>query len=273
VEAPALYIREGDAYVPTILTQGGWDPRNANGAAVLALIGQVLDGVPTLVPMTVSRFTADLARPVPIGMPMYVDHEVMREGKKIQIVELRMRAADGTEHVRVTVLRLREADVSSSGVVPPSTTDEQPAAGLRRPEELVSLQKQARDAGAEGGGAGMIGAFDMRRVRRPDRPGMFWWLRLEADVVAGEATRPTARMTFAFDFANLIGIEPQIAAVTLINPDVSAHVLRAPRGEWVAVTGDTRFEPAMGRGMSVATLSDHDGVFATATTSCLIQPR
>jgi hypothetical protein len=224
--------------------------------------------------MTMSRFTTDLVRPVPIGTPLRIDHEVVREGKKIQVVEQRLRSGDDVEHARTTVLRLRDEDVSAHPSVPPSTTDERPAADLPRPEGLKSLRQLALEAGGEGPGAGMIGAIDMRRVRRQDRDtGMFWWLRLDADVVAGEPTNPSARMTFAFDFANLIGIEPKISDVTLINPDVSAHVLRAPRGEWICVTGDTRFEPALGRGVSVATLSDLDGPFAVATTSQLVQPR
>jgi hypothetical protein len=271
VEAPALFIRDGDAYVATILTQGGWDPANANGGAVLALLGQYFDSVPTLVPMTISRFTADLVRPVRIGAPMQLTHEVVREGKKIQVVELRLRTGgdDGVDHARITVLRLRDEDLSGHDAVPASTTDERPADALARPEELRSLRDQSG-----GTGAGMLQAVDMRRVRRHDRDtGVYWWLRLDTDVVAGEPVTPTARMTFAFDFANLIGIEPKIGSVTLINPDVTAHVLRAPRGEWVAVTGDTRFEAAIGRGVSIATLSDLDGPFAVATTSQLIQPR
>ena len=30
-----MYVRDGDAYVGTILTQGGWDPAQANGGTVL----------------------------------------------------------------------------------------------------------------------------------------------------------------------------------------------------------------------------------------------
>ncbi len=34
----------------------------------------------------------------------------------------------------------------------------------------------------------------------------------------------------------------------MINPDVTAHFLRHPTSEWVAITGDTRFNPSLGRG-------------------------
>jgi hypothetical protein len=61
--------------------------------------------------------------------------------------------------------------------------------------------------------------------------------------------------------------------VSMINPDVTAHFLRHPASEWIAITGDTRFNPQLGRGLSMAQLSDIDGVFAVATTSQLVQPR
>ena len=40
----------------------------------------------------------------------------------------------------------------------------------------------------------------------------------------------------------------------------------------LAIVGDTRFEHAVGRGISHATLSDRQGVFAAATASQLVQP-
>src|SRR3546814_5862955 len=55
MEAPSLYVRDGDGFVGTGLTQGSWDPGAANGGAVLALLGQCLDEVPSLVPMSLAR--------------------------------------------------------------------------------------------------------------------------------------------------------------------------------------------------------------------------
>ena len=87
------------------------------------------------------------------------------------------------------------------------------------------------------------------------------------------AGRPVVAAGRGFDYANLIGMDDHPAAVTMINPDVTAHVLRPPTGEWIAITGDTRFNPTLGRGVSTAELSDADGVFAVASTSQLVQPR
>src|SRR3546814_11658394 len=121
MESLPLYVRDGDGFVGTVLTQGSWDPGAANGGAVLALLGQCLDEVPSLVPMSLARLTADLVRPVPIGRRLHVVPTIRREGKKIQVVELPRLDGD-VEHVRVTALRLRGAALSSPEGVAASTT-------------------------------------------------------------------------------------------------------------------------------------------------------
>jgi hypothetical protein len=266
VEERALFVRDGDAFVGTILVQGGWDPDAANGGSVLSLLGHCLEDVPSLVPMTVSRFTADLMRPVPIGRRLHVVPKVLRDGKKIQLVQLQLLVDDVT-HVHATVLRLRDADVSGTPM-PAGTTEHRPADALVRPEHATSVRDRSARL------PGFLRAVDMRRaamVGGGSHSGC--WVRLEVPVVAGEPVRPTSRLTFGFDYANLIGVDDPPPTVTMINPDVTAHVLRAPTGEWIAITGDTRFNPAMGRGVSSATLSDDGGIFAVASLSQLLQPR
>jgi hypothetical protein len=263
VEAPALFIRDDDAYVGTMLTQGGWDPHVANGGTVLALLGHCLDEVPTLVPMTLSRFTADLHRPVPVGRPLHVVPTIIREGKKIQVVQLQL-LSDEVEHVRVTALRLRDAEVDRG---PTSSTDARPGDALVPPEQSRDLRELTPEV------PGFLHAIDMRRAHTVDGTGVGAWLKLDAEVVAGCPVSPTARLAVVIDFANLIGLGDHPTRHTMINPDVTAHILRHPVSEWVAITGDTRVNVQLGRGLSTAELSDTDGVFATASTSQLIQPR
>ena len=106
---------------------------------------------------------------------------------------------------------------------------------------------------------GFLHAIDLWRAPRRDGKGSGYWARLDTPVVAGEPQRSSAFITFAFDCANVMGIENPMANVTMINPDVTAHVLRPPADEWVAVTGETFVQPAMGRSMTVATYSDSRG--------------
>ena len=123
-----------------------------------------------------------------------------------------------------------------------------------------------------GDGPGMMRAVDLRRAALRGSDAYGFWMRLRVPVVAGEPLRPTALQTVAVDFANCIGVALDPSAATTINPDVSGQFLRVPTGEWLAIVGDTRFDHRAGRGISAATLSDRDGVFAVATTSQLVQP-
>ncbi len=264
MEDRALFVADGDAYVATNLAQGGWDPRSANGGVVLALLGQCLEDVPTLVPMTVGRFTADIVRPVPLGRRLNVRSTVVREGKKIQVVQMEVQV-DGTEHVRATALRLRDADLVGPDL-PVSTSEERPADGLEPPERSLSY----RDLHTHS--PGFLQAVDMRRARHADGS-VGCWFRLEVPVVAGQPVQPTARIVVGFDFANLIGVAVRPSAATMINPDVTAHVLRAPVDDWIAITGETRFNSSLGRGLTSAVLSDREGLFAVVSMCQLVQPR
>jgi hypothetical protein len=256
-----LYLRDGDGFVGTILTQGSWDPDAQNGAVVLALLGHCLEDVPTLTPMVLARLTVDLVRPVPIGRRLVVRPTIEREGKKIQLVRLEL-LVDDVVHVWATALRLRVLDVSDVAHVL-GTTPIEAGRSLPPPDQCVRTHRAP-------GSPGFVEAIEMRRV-----PGRGLWVRLAVPVVAGEAIRATSRLTVGFDFAQLINadLEHATAAMTLINPDVTAHVLRPPAGDWTAVTGATSFEAALGRGVSSATLADERGVFAVASTSQLLQPR
>jgi hypothetical protein len=267
MEAKGMFVRDGEAFVGTVLTQGGWDRRHMNGAAVLALLGHCLDDVPTLVPMTLTRLTVDLARPVPVGRPLRVVPDVLREGKKLQLVQLRV-VVDDVEHTWATALRLRAADLSEVPGIPESTTATSSGDALLRPRaEVVSM----RDV--HPGRPGFLDAIDLWRTPRRDGRGYGYWARLDTPVVAGEVLRASSRITFAFDCANLVGIDQPLDAVTMINPDVTAHVLRPPVDEWIAITGETLVHPAMGRSMTVASFSDGDGLFAQASLSQLVQPQ
>src|SRR4051812_34931518 len=108
----ALYERDGSCFVATELTRGGWDPRHVNGATLLALLGHCLDDVATLTPMALARFTVDLARPVPVGERLEAVSEVVRQGKKLQVVQRLL--VDGNEHTRSPALRLRIEDMSAA---------------------------------------------------------------------------------------------------------------------------------------------------------------
>ena len=103
----ALYTRDGDAFVGTACTGSAWDEATQSGGAVLALLGHVLEDVPTLVPMSMTRLTVDIVRPVPVGEPLHIATEILREGKKIQLIDLTMTAGE-TVTTQARALRIRD---------------------------------------------------------------------------------------------------------------------------------------------------------------------
>lgn len=262
-EAESFYVAERGGYVGTILSQGAWDPGSQTGVAVLALLGHVLEDVPTLVPMSLARIGVDLVRPVPIGKRLAIAVNTVREGKKLQVVDLVVTEGD-TEHVRARVLRLRDADLRDVPGMPPSSTDEDPAAALPPADSVPRLVHPQ--------GPAMMRAVDLRRVAAGSEGRWAYWLRLTVPVVAGEPIRPTSIQTVGVDFTNCIGSDIDPSVATTINPDVTGQFLRQPVGEWIGITGDTRFDHGVARGFSVATLSDAHGVFAAALSSQLVQP-
>jgi hypothetical protein len=264
----ALYLPDGDGYVATERTQGAWNRDAQNGGAILSLLGHRLEDVPTLAPMEISRLTFDLIRPAPIGPRLDVHTRVVREGKKIQLVEIVLAVGD-VEHVRGQALRLRVEDITDRPRLPGSTTDDDPVDELARPEDLEPMLSSHVD-----GGPGFLRGIELRRAHRggdPDGP-FGYWVRLRGSVIAGLPVRPTSRLAMAIDFANTIGVFVEPASASTINPDVSAHVLRLAEGEWIGIVGETRFRHESGRGISTATLSDLRGPVAFASTSQIVQP-
>ena len=262
-EERALYVRDGDAFVATSCTKNSWHPNAQSGGAVLALLGHALEDVPVPTPSSLSRLSVDIVRPVPIGERLWIDQEVSRQGRLIQVVDATVRSSD-TVFVRSRALRIRDEELASASLPTPTTDDAAVLAALPRPEALT-------DAADFPGVAGfLVHGAELRRSTDPDAPG-FAWLRLRVPVVAGEDVRTTSRVALPMDCVNLIGMQGLPAGVTAINPDASGHVMRPPAGEWVGLVGDTRFAGAVGHGFSMALLVDADGVFGVASTTQVVQ--
>jgi hypothetical protein len=264
-EEQALYIRDGDAFVGTRCTKGPWHD-GQSGGAVLALLGHVLEDVPTLPSMSLTRLTVDIVRPVPVGERLFVEAEVLREGKKIQVVDLALRAGD-TVTTRARALRIRDRDVRPPKGLPFSTDLANPSAQLPPPEDLEGVDHRPGTPEFLRYGA------ELRRTRQPLNGVHAIWCRLRVPVVAGEPVRATSRAALPLDLGNMIGVDLDPARASSINPDVSGHLCRAPVGEWIALTGHTYYSHAVGHGVSMATMSDAEGVFGVTSTSQLLDPR
>jgi acyl dehydratase len=263
----SLFVRDGEGFVGTECTGSAWDPSTQSGGAVLALLGHVLEDVPTLVPMSLTRLTVDIVRPVPVGQRLDIGAEIVREGKKIQLVDLVVTAGDVVT-TRARALRVRDRDVAGLPGMATSTTDVNPTVSIPPPEAVPAVEPPP-------------GMCDFLRlgaeVRRTDEAvgGVHVaWCRFRVPVIDGEPIRATSRAALPLDVVNMLGVrdlDPRVASS--INPDVSGHLSRAPVDEWVALTGNTHYDHGVGHGVSMAVLSDSAGAFGVTSTSQLLDPR
>jgi hypothetical protein len=242
----ALFVPDGNRFVPTHYCQGPWDPGAQFGGAPAALLATLVDETPSLVPMQIARLTTDLMRPVPLT-PLTPELHVVREGKKIQVVEASL-YADGVEVTRATALRIRRAAVEADGLPdgqfanPPPTepraVEEDPFTSEDPPGSRLAMEYLFEGVG---------GYYA--------QPG---WMRLRLDVIAGERSRPVARLAYVADTASGVG-HVRTVAVSWINADVAINVIREPVSDWLSLEGRS-WIGRTGSGQVQATMSDTEGV-------------
>jgi len=260
---PFLYRREGERFIPSPLTGGPWDPGAQAGSATTALLAWAVEQVPTLAPLRTVRYTFDLLRPAPMRA-LAVRTEVVREGKRIQVVETGL--YDGDVCVACCrALRMRR------GSAAPAVAEDPALPPVLAPPPPGELKWQEAERSFEL--PGIMGAYEARTTVASDPA---WptttWLRLHAGVVEGTATPGVVSLAAAADFVSNSANHAGPESWTMINADVSVDVVREPSSAWLAVEVRTSFAPD-GIGHSVGRIHDESGFVATAMTMGLVEPR
>lgn len=255
----AAFVDRGKGKVTaTRLAAGPWSDQACHGGAPGALVTRAAEAVPTLVPMEVARVTCELIRPVPIG-PLDVSAEVAREGKKIQLVDVRVQAG-GVDVVRARVLKFRVADQPELKAL---HAFEQRIPGF---DEGMSEESRVPDRFAS--------LFTLRTVRgsfREAGPAAMWF-RLDGELVATETASPFMHAVAAADFTNGISTPIPFDRWTFLNGDLTVNFARRPVGKVILV--DARTLPGgSGRAVAQSRLGDEAGWFGFATQSLLLERR
>ena len=255
-------------FQPSPLSGGPWDPKFQHGGAVSGLLARSLDRMPAPVPMRIARLTIEMFRGVPLT-PLRVETRVLRAGKRIQSLEANL--FDGaTQVARATALRMRRdtalADIASEAPLGPEVP--------RRPDKILSLATARRFADGVIPIPGFVRSVELSSFQTSVREGMpaTVWARLLCRVVEGEDPSPTVRLATLVDFASGTGSPLDYTRWSSINPDLSIHVLREPRTEWIAIHGTTNFGDD-GTGQSSATIYDEEGLVARVQACLLLDRR
>lgn len=250
-----------NVYESTELANAGWYEEGQHGGAIAALIaGHVERHVPTLTTMQVNRLTVEIFRVIPL-VPLRIETDVVRQGKRIQTVQARVHDPAGTLMSIATIQRLRTDDIPLPEDAPP------PPLEFPRPDDLES---RSTDAWGVGESAKVmfhraaleikeiIGGFDSRG------PGAMW-ARLTTPIVAGTELSPLQRAVAIADFCN--GISRGLGRGWLfMNPDLTVHLSRYPEAEWIALSATSAYG-RLGRGIATGTLWDTTGYLGRSTQS------
>jgi hypothetical protein len=257
----ALFLPDGDRFVPTELARGPWSPDALHGGPPAALLARALERAEGGDAVQVTRLTVELLRPVPFA-PLAVQARVTRPGRKVQLVEAALASGDAVV-ARATALRIRRSDL----VLPPGLDAPAPPPGpaAGAPTRLAW-------------GAAGLPAFHSHAVEHRfvtggfDRPGAATdWIRLRVPLVAGEPASPLVRVAAAADFGNGISwVLDRQDGWRFINPDLTVYLHRLPAGEWVCLEALTRVEPH-GIGFAESRLWDERGLLGRALQSLLVE--
>jgi hypothetical protein len=240
----AVYEVRDDWVYATELSRGPWDPGAQHGGGPAAMLMREFerldDGGADL---AIGRVTYELLRPVPLG-PLRISASVVRPGRRVQLLEGSMWAAD-VEVVRARALRVARAGVAAG---PAQRLSPGPDGG------------RVVDFPFSEGTLFPIDAMDIRFVSGTfvDPGPSQAWFRLKVPLVAGEEPSGYQRLAAAADFPNGIATELGWASWLFINPDLTIHVEREPIGEWIGLDASMRVS-ADGCGQSEAVLFDETG--------------
>jgi hypothetical protein len=259
---------EDGLYASTELTRGPWDPGAQHAGPPAALIGREIerlgggrlggDGPPA----QVGRITFELVRSVPIA-PLRLSAEVVRAGRRVEMVEATLADEAGEPLIRARGWRLRTAEVTFEP--PPQETPRTPPG----PEE--------GDAGEffhTGYDVGYHTAMDYRFVSGAfmEAGAATVWLRMAVPLLPHEEPSPLQRVLAAADSGNGVSAALDWRRYLFINVDLSVHLHRLPEGEWVCLQAITQPE-RNGVGISDTALFDRRGPIGRAAQTLLVDER
>ena len=266
--ADAFYALDGERIVPSELTRGPWDPGAQHAGPPSALLARALEGCEPREGMRIARVTVEILAPIPIA-PLAVSAQVVRPGRSVELLEASLEDGNG-ELMRARGWRVAAGDVTADWErkePPPGREDAEALEFF--PENAGSRAPRARRSGESvGWHTAMEIVFARGRFLEPG-PGVAW-MRPRVPLVEGEAITPLQRTMLAADAGNGISAPLDWQTHIFINTDLTVHLLRPPRGEWVCLDSVTHVD---GLGMTDTALWDGEGRIGRAVQTLLVRAR
>jgi hypothetical protein len=183
---------------------------------------------------------------------------VARPGRSVELLEASLEAG-GREVVRASAWRVLKAPETAPARPPDYEPPPLPDAEAPMPDQLES---------------GYLRAVEWRPVRGGFlEPGpAAAWTRLRHPVVAGEQPTGLQRVLAVADSGNGISGVLDMREWWFINPELTVHLEREPRGEWICLDAATSIQPG-GAGLATSILSDSSGPVGRGAQTLYVAPR
>jgi hypothetical protein len=253
---------------PTEHASGPWDPRALHGGAPAALITAAFERVEPGSQLRIARLGFELLRPIPLA-PLTLTIRIVRPGRRVQELAAELSAdVGGSPQVvcRASALRVQEvsAEIAEQAATPQSE-DELPPPEQGKPVRFA-LDDAERDSFA-------ASAMEMRWLTDPRAPGPGRvWMRLRHPLLAGQTLTPLARLAATADFGNGISAALPFERFLFINADLTLHLHRPPRGEWIGLDARTLLHSG-GSGLAESVMHDVHGPVGRAFQTLVVEAR
>lgn len=251
------FDRIGEAsFAPTAHVGGAWNTREQHIAPAMGILAHMVeldrdrrrsDG------LVISRLSYDILGTIPME-PVAVTVRVRRPGRTIELVEAVLsREGRPAAVLRAWLMRPGGTEALAGSAFAP----------LPAPGDLPAWDASAMWAG------GFIASVQVRRACHGTGRAAAW---VRTDVpLLDEPVSPTARVAGLVDVANGMAarVSPEDAAYP--NIDLSAHLFRQPRGEWLGLDTSVSFGPT-GQGLTSSVLHDLEGPLGTVAQCLTVRP-
>jgi hypothetical protein len=253
----SFYEPLGDGrFGSTTHTAGPWDPKFQHAGPPAALLGRALERCEPHDGFVFARATFEILGPVPVD-EVTVAARVVRPGRSVELLEGEL-SARGRPVMTVRAWRVL-------GAAAPTVADDRPLPP--RPAE-----ETPPPSALDGFGYGKAVELRFAKGGWNQAGPATVWTRLKVPVVPDEEPTGLQRVLAVADSGNGVSAVLPLDRWLFINPELSVHMRREPRGEWICLDAATTITEG-GAGLARSVLSDDDGVVAEGAQSLLVAPR
>ena len=246
--------RVHDAFIPTSVANGPWDPNSLHGRVIIGLLAFAIEmrhGSDDFVP---ARLTVDMFR-LPGMAPIEVNTKLIRDGLRIKVAEAEF-ISGGVSMARASCQLLRKTESPQGRVWSTPNWDAPLPADIAAPTDPrlgMNGKWTTRPI------VGAMGTIGPRRL----------WMSEVRELVGDTPLTPFMRAALAADFASPFANAGDLG-LGYINSDVTLYLHRLPVKEWIGFEV-VNHQAADGVAIGECFLYDQQGPIGTSTVAALAQ--